>query len=57
MSRQSTPGFAGVIGIVAATVGTSVLVTAVTGTVIHWVPVGGGILVGLWAVQSINKHR
>ena len=45
---------AGIGGIVAGVLGVSVIITLVTGTVIHWPFIAGGILVGLMAAQSVR---
>lgn len=45
------PTFAGLVGLVAACITVSLLITAVTGTYAHWIPVLAGIAVGLWATR------
>lgn len=54
MSR-GTPGFAGIVGIVAMLLGGAGLMTLVTGQFGHWPFVILGIVVGLWAVQSAHR--
>ena len=55
MSLGNTPGSTGITVIIGACFAVSWVITATTGSYMHWVPVLLGILVGLWAVQSINK--
>ena len=55
MSIGSSPGPAGITIIVAACISVAGIITAVTGSFAHWPFVAAGILVGLWAVQSVNK--
>lgn len=52
---NKTPGFAGitVISITCCAVGW--IITLVTGSFIHWPFLLGGLIVGSWAVQSINR--
>jgi hypothetical protein len=45
----------GLLWIVGAIVVVSIGITAVTGTYGHWVFITGGGVVGLWAMQSIQK--
>lgn len=55
MSIGSSSGPAGVTIIVAACISVAVIISATTGSFFHWPFVAAGILVGLWAVQSISK--
>ncbi|MCY2987609.1 MAG: hypothetical protein NTY19_07060 [Planctomycetota bacterium] len=55
MSLGSTPGSAGITIIIGACLAVAAIITAVTGSYAHWPFVGAGIVVGLWAVASINK--
>lgn len=43
------------LSIVVAVIGVSVIMSAVLDIWSHWIPVVAAIIVGLWAVQSINK--
>lgn len=54
-SLDSIPGQSGIIAIIVSVLIVSVLITLVTSTFIHWLPVTVGIVVGLWAVRVINK--
>jgi hypothetical protein len=51
----SPPGSSGITTIIVSVVIVSVLITLVTGSLAHWVPVTAAIVVGVWAVQAINK--
>ena len=51
--RRSNSG--GISGIVFAVVVVSVIITAVTGSVGHWIPIILGLVVGSMAVRSVNK--
>ncbi len=55
MSKGTTPGFAGIAGIVSAVIGVAAVITFVTGSFIHWPFIAGGIALGLLAVHSVNK--
>lgn len=55
MSSSSPDVSAGVFGLVIAFLATAVIMTWVTESYAHWPFILAGILVGLWAVQSINK--
>ena len=58
MSRHSsTPGFIGLAAIAVSVVAVSFLITLVTGEVRHLPLVALGLLVGSWAVASINKNQ
>ena len=52
---DSVPGAGGIAGIIAATIAASMMITGVTGSCIHWPFVLLGIVVGLMAVDSINR--
>jgi hypothetical protein len=45
----------GVAGLVFAMLATGVIMTIVTGTYSHWIPLLLGIFVGLMAVNRINR--
>lgn len=55
MSISSSPGPAGITVFIGACLAVSAIVTVVTGSFIHWPFVLAGIVVGCWAVASINK--
>lgn len=55
MTSGTSSGLAGVIAIIGACVAVSCLITWVTGSYTHWIFVIAGIVVGLWAVQAINR--
>ena len=44
----------GIGAIIAAVIGVSVVITAVTGSVIHWPIIAGGVLAGLLASRSVR---
>jgi len=54
-SLDSIPGQSGIIAIVASVLAVSALITLVTSTLIHWLPVTAAIIVGLLTVRVINK--
>ena len=51
--RRSNSG--GITGIVFAMIVVSVIITAVTGSVGHWIPIILGLIVASMAVKSIRK--
>ena len=53
-SLDSSPDSSGIIAIIVGVVVVSTIITLVTGSHFHWVPVAVSIVVGLWAVQAIN---
>jgi hypothetical protein len=53
--RTEIPGLPGIAGIVAMIGVTGVAITLITGAVFHWLPLIGGVIVGLWAVQAVNN--
>ena len=53
--RDSVPGEAGIIGIILATGVTCLGMTLQSGLIYPWFVCGAGIVVGLWAVEAINK--
>lgn len=55
MRLGSPTGSGGIIGIIAATIVVSEIITLTIGTYVHWLPVLLGIVVGLMAVSSINR--
>lgn len=55
MSFDSSPVPSGIIMIVAGCITVAWLVILATGCYAHWVPLLIGIIVGLWAVGTINK--
>ena len=56
MNRKSPAGYTGIAAIVLACLGVSGVISIVTGAYFHWLFVLAGILVGLWAVQFINRQ-
>ena len=52
---DSVPGSSGTTTIIVSVVIVSVLITLVTGSLAHWVPVTAAIVVGVWAVQAISR--
>lgn len=54
-SLDSVPGSSGITTIIVSVVIVSLLITLVTGSLAHWLPVIAAIVVGVWAVQAINK--
>jgi len=55
MPRSSVPGAAGIAALVAGLLVTCEAITIVTGSYSHWPLVLLGIVVGLMAVNSINR--
>jgi hypothetical protein len=55
MSRSDIPGESGIAAIVFGVLVTAVLMSVVTQSHGHWLPMLLGIGVGLLAVRSINK--
>jgi len=55
MSLGSSSGSAGIAAIIGGCLATAWVVTLVTGEYAHWPFVLAGILVGLWAAQSISN--
>lgn len=51
----SNSGSSGTAGIILATGVTCVGMTVLSGLLYPWVVCGAGVVVGLWAVQAINK--
>lgn len=56
MGRGSPAGYSGIAAIVLACLGVSGVISTVTGAYVHWPFVLAGIVVGLWAVQFINRQ-
>lgn len=56
MSGQSTPGLHGIATILTATGLTFGYMAATAGSIVPLAIGGAAIMVGLWAVQSINKR-
>ena len=54
-SFHSTPGKTGLVAISVGVVTVSVLITILTGSLLHWFPVAVGLVVGMMAVRSINS--
>jgi len=54
--RNEIPGESGIIGIILATGATCFVMTVVTGMWSQWLLCGAGVVMGLWAVQVINKR-
>jgi len=54
-SFHSIPGKTGIIAIVVGVVAVSALITLLTDSVLHWLPVAVGLVVGMMAVRSINS--
>ena len=57
MGRQGTPGFPGVMLLIAGCLWAGIGVTVLEGEWDHWPWLLGGIIVGLWAVQAANRPR
>lgn len=55
MSINSSSGSAGITIFIGACLAVAAVITMVTGSFIHWPFVFAGIVVGCWAVASINK--
>ena len=55
MSIGNTPGTAGTTIIIGACLAVAAIITAVTESFVHWPFILAGIVVGCWAVASINK--
>jgi len=51
----SPPGSSGITMIIVSVVVVSVIITLITRSVFHWLPVTAAIVVGVWAVRAINK--
>jgi hypothetical protein len=49
------PGLPGIIAIIVSVVLVSIVITVITKCLLHWVPVTAAIVVGVWAVQVINR--
>lgn len=54
-SLDPVPGLPGIIAIIVSVVLVSIVITVITKCLLHWVPVIASIVVGVWAVQAINK--
>jgi len=54
-SNEPIPGLSGVVAIIVASIVVSAMITVVTGQLLHWVALALAVLVGVWAVQAINK--
>ena len=52
---EDPPGLPGIAAIVVATAGAGIACVVVTGDWLPLVACGAAIVVGLWAVQSINR--
>ena len=52
---ESIPGSSGITTIIVSVVVVSILITLITKSLLHWLPVTVAIIVGVWAVQAINK--
>ena len=52
---QSIAGFGGLMAISVAVVAVSAVITFLTGTIDHWIPVVGGLGIGWLAIASINR--
>ena len=52
---ESIPGSSGITTIIVSVVVVSILITLITKSLHHWFPVTVAIIVGVWAVQAINK--
>jgi len=55
MASSHPPTWAAYVGIAAAVIGVSALITAVTGAVAHWPFVVGGLITGVWAINVMHK--
>ena len=51
-SLDSIPGSSGII---AGVMVVSIVITLPTGNHFHWLPVAVALVVGMWAVQAINR--
>lgn len=57
MGHQGTPGFVGIMLLILACLWAGIGETVLEGTWDHWPWLLTGIVVGLWAVQAINRPR
>lgn len=55
MPNSNVPGASGIVFIVVGSLVVSVIITQVTGSYVHWLPVVLGLIVGLLTVRSINR--
>ena len=53
--RHGTPGFSGIMGILGGIVGVGILMSLMSGDVLHWIPIALIVLMSLKAVQRIDK--
>jgi len=53
-SSSPIPGGTGIAAIVAGCVVVSLLITIVTQTWVHWLPLGLALVVSYWAIAAIN---
>lgn len=51
---EPIPGIRGIMFIVVACVVVSLLITIMTQTWTHWLPLGLALLVGWWSIEAIN---
>jgi hypothetical protein len=54
-SFNSGPGTGGIVGIVGGIIGVGILMSLTLDLWSHWIPIVAAIIVGLWAVRSINR--
>lgn len=52
--RHGTPGYSGLIAIISGIIGVGIITSLVLDVSSHWIPIVAAIIVGLWAVKSIN---
>ena len=53
--RGEIPGFPGIVGLIAALIGTCTIITVQSGMIVHWFICGASIVVSLWAVKAVNQ--
>jgi len=50
------PGSGGIAVIILGAIVFGISITIQEGSLAHWVPIAGGILVGAWAIQAIHRQ-
>ena len=51
---RTTPGYPGIVGLMAALVAASISITVVCGTLFHWLIAAAAIVTSCWAIKAIN---
>lgn len=53
---EPIPGIRGIMFIVVGSIVVSLLLTIMTQTWAHWLPLGLALLVGYWAIAAVNRR-